>query len=657
MALTAWALGVAGMMATPAAADAPIFSSIAIGGAPGSDTITVEQENDMWTRISDDERKISIYMSIETSRGYIEFYRVGRNLTDGAVRGIFSTYTEGNTGNPIETPIDSRRSVRGSMNIFIGEHTRLNPTDEQAIVNRCNSKWTETESGHSFTYNLPLAIHADAREHRRKRFPPQYGDVYVGYGDSTRARATGFAPVQVKCLGKSKPTLDDVVEDQGLHFDHGAMKVNDIRMTLTTYSNAYSEPTPGTKCKKAKLRVTMETNQEGPLSFKLWKQRGDGAIRNETVNVTAHHEDGRFFAVHERWIAVEKTTNVQFNARDLVNETFSHETGWKDITLHCTGAGGEGFANPTGDDDDNTPDIASFEGHFQFIDNGPLADRYTCPRDAKALVWFDAPKADNIHYSLDCGSLGNFSGVLQPEKIANNHYRAGKLIKFELSDTIEAGCTLRTVSPGDPVDHAFASHTFQCAKTAGHSSDIGGLTVDQGNPGGDIPAPQPKPKVNPAVGGGVGGLVAEPNPTHAPATASDDPVRTNPTPSKPQIVCKGGKVSKGKCTCGQNKILRQIGNRAYQCLAVAKPPEKKKPVRVTPAPKKAKLVCKGGKVKRRQVPLRLERQARQARRERLRLPEEEGRAHHRQTGEEGETAGAGQPQAGETEPRMPGRQG
>lgn len=404
----------------------------------------------------------------------------------------------------------------------------------------------------------------------------------IDFNGGDQSRHADFA-VLVQCALSSHtepPPAPKTPDSIDVGFDHGPMKVNDIRMTLTTYSDAYTEPTPGTQCKKARLRVTLETNQEGPASFKLWKQRGDGAIESENVLVNAHHEDGRFFAVLERWIEVGETTNVQFNARDLVNETFSHETGWKDITLHCSGTGGGGLHIPT-NDDNGAVQPAAFEGNFQFIDNGPLADRHTCPRDAKALVWFDAPKADNIHYSLDCGALGNFSGVLQPEKIANNHYRAGKLIKFELSDTIEAGCTLRTVSPGDPVDHAFAAHTFQCAKTAGHSSDIGGLTVDQGNPGGDIPAPQPKPKVNPAVGGGVGKLVTEPNPTH----------------TKPQIVCKGGKVSKGKCACGQNKIRKQIGNRAYQCLAVAKPPEKKKQVRVTPAPKKQNLVCKGGKVK------------------------------------------------------------
>lgn len=254
------------------------------------------------------------------------------------------------------------------------------------------------------------------------------------------------------------PPAPKTPDNQTVGFDHGAMKVNDIRLTLTTFANGYTEPNPGTKCKKARLRVTMETNQQGFASFKLWEQRGDGAIESEDVIVGSHHQDGRFIAVHERWIEVDETTHVRFNARDLINETFNHETGWKDITLHCTGAAG------------------------------------------------------------------------------------------------------------------------------------GGLQATPGNHTDDIPVPQPRPRVNPAVGGAVGGLVAKPKPTHAPDRKTA-PTRTNPQPK--QIVCAGGTVSGGKCRCGQNKILRKTGNRSFQCIAVAKPPEKKKPVRVEP--RKAQLVCKGGK--------------------------------------------------------------
>lgn len=619
-----------GTLSTSAFAASPQFRNIEIGGGFDVETIFVEQEDDMWRRISNHPRTIPVHVTIEMSRGFIQFYRVGRQLTNGAVRGVSSTHTiapdgYAKTDNRIEAHVNSRTSVVGPVNILIDEFTRLNAGDEQAIINQCNAKWTEVERGHSFSYSLPLAMHADARENRRLKFP-FYLNEYEGYGDFARASATGFVGLKVVCLGQdvkyprgdSKAPSDSggiprssgsdtpkAPGGQDLGFNQGPMTVNDIRLTLTTYSNAYTEPTPGTTCKKAKLRVTMETNQEGPVSFKLWGKRGDGAVESEEIDLQAQHDEGYFRAVHERWVEVDETTNVQFNARDLVNETFNKETGWKDITLHCTGAGGGGLANPTGDNDDDVPKQTAFEGNFEFIDNGPLAQQNSCPRDAKALVWFNAPKADNIHYSLDCGALGNFSGVLQPDKVASGHYRAGKLINFSVTDTIEAGCTLRSVSPGDARDHAFKANAFQCAKAAGHSAGIDGFTGSKKDPGHDLP--KPKPQVNPVFGGSVEGLTAVPNPTHAPQRGSPDkpatkpekktePARTNPKPTKPRLVCIGGKITKKSCQCGPNKIRRKTGNASYQCIAVAKPPEKREPVRANPTGKKAQLVCKNGRI-------------------------------------------------------------
>ena len=473
------------------------------------------------------------------------------------------------------------------------------PTLQISLINHC-------ENNPMDVFSVPTTVTLSVNTRTTIRVGTQFksassevdiDEVEFNGGDQSR-HANFDLPVVCETLTQASGTPTPFNPPKPtFEFDHGAMKVDDIRLTLTTYSNAYTEPTPGTQCKKAKLAVTLETNQEGPVSFRLWEQRGDGQVESEVVNATAHHDDGHFYAVHERWVEVDETTNVQFNARDLVNEVFYNETGWKDITLHCSGTGGGGLQVET--EDDGVAHTA-FEGKFQFIDNGPQAQNYTCPRNPKALVWFDAPKQDNIHYSLDCGALGNFSGVLQPEKIGNGHYRAAKLINMELTDTIEAGCTLRTVSPGDARDHAFAAHTFQCAKTAGFSDDIGGLTVDDPNPDNRIPTPNPKPKVNPAIGAAVGGLTAEPRPTHTPTVPEKKtaPIRVNPEPPAPKLVCNGGKISRGECACGPNKLRKKIGAAAYQCVAVAPPPpEKKQPLRVNPPQKKqVQMICKGGKV-------------------------------------------------------------
>ena len=191
--------------ATTSLADAPVFRLIEVSGGINAATLTVAQENGQWTRITDHPRRIPVHMNIQMSRGYVVFYRVGRNLTNGAVRGIMLTHRGNNSGTPIETVVDSQQSVSGTFNVFVGGGSRLNPTDEQAIVARCNAKSDKLSPGHSFSYTLPLALHADAKRRRRKYVPPRFGDTYKAFGDFARAAATGSVSLRIECLGDSKP--------------------------------------------------------------------------------------------------------------------------------------------------------------------------------------------------------------------------------------------------------------------------------------------------------------------------------------------------------------------------------------------------------------------------------------------------------------------
>jgi hypothetical protein len=543
---------------------------------------------------------------------------------------------------------------RFNLNISTTPDRLLMPTQQIDLIQRCG----EIGSGEFYTQaTVTLSVNTRTEE-------PHLGTEFVGHhplvpldeidfngGDQSRHASFDLnvdcQPVShsVSDSDPERPDRPKTPKTTKLGFDQGQMKVNDIKMSLTTYSNAYTEPNQGTRCKRAKLRVTLDTNQEGLISFKLWKQRGDGPIENEDVILGAHHNDGLFKAVHERWIDVDETTFVQFKARDLVNETFYNETGWESITLHCTGAGGGGLASPTQDRDDEQPVISSFEGNFHMIDKVAAEGRYSCPRAAKALVWFDAPKADNIHYSLDCGDLGNFSGVVQPEKIGSSQYRGADLVDFELSETIDAGCTLRTVSPGAPRDHVMRTTNFLCAVTTGHGAGSGladpstpdrpGIPDPANSPSGAVPIPVVPPQarvpvpVAPMVckGGKIryGACFCDDdsirvrtgansylcrsqakrtNPDKPTPTRTNPPAPTRTNPPAPKLVCMGGKVKGGACRCGGNTSRVKIGANAYQCKQQAKRtnPTKTTPTRTNPAkttptrvnPKKARLVCKGG---------------------------------------------------------------
>ena len=260
-------------------ADSPEFRRVEISGGINATTLYVNQDGNRWTQILGYEAIIPVHVNIEMSKGYIEFYRIGRNLTDGAVRDILLTHYNNNSGTPYERDVDSSTSVNKTTNVPVGGGVRLNPTDEQAIVGRCNSKLAEISSGHHFSYVIPLALHADAKRRRRLNTPFDItydGGAYRGYGDSARATATGTVSVRIECLknevtrdtappstppndGEPRSGNDDnnipkPPANQDLGFDQGPMKVKDIRLTFTTFQNGYTEPTPGTRCKKARLR-------------------------------------------------------------------------------------------------------------------------------------------------------------------------------------------------------------------------------------------------------------------------------------------------------------------------------------------------------------------------------------------------------------------
>jgi hypothetical protein len=494
----------------------------------------------------------------------------------------------------------------------------LQPTEQLAVVNRCKNNpqdvffWDAiaTLSVNTRTNDVSLGVNFIGAQDDFTSLD----DVEFNGGD--QSRDAGFT-LSIKCEQLpaivAVPSVPKTTDNQDWHFDQGPMKVNDIKLTLTTYSNVYSEPTPGTHCKKAKLRVTLETNQEGEVPFRLWKQRGDGEIKSEDIVAHAHHDEGFFFAVHERWISVDETTAVQFNARDLVNETFNKETGWKGLTLHCTGAGGGGLTTAPDDNDNNEAPEPSLAGNFQFLDNSPEAERIQCPRNANALIWFSNNIGENIHFSLDCDKLGSHSGVLQPLEGDDGHYTVATLVPLlPITESLSDSCTLRTVAPGLPRDHVTLERDFICATSTGQGAGTGladPSTPD--NPGTPDPLPLPSPAPQ-----GTGTNLLPPMVCQGGTLSNgtcvcksiERRIRLSPTayrcvaipkPPKPEVqkpVCKGGQVQGGKCRCGSGAERVKIGANTYQCQPKAK---RTNPAQTAPkrtSPQKQKLVCQGGKI-------------------------------------------------------------
>ena len=167
-----------------------------------------------------------------------------------------------------------------------------------------------------------------------------------------------------------------------------------------------------------------------------------------------------------------------------------------------------------------------FEGDFSFIDNTGTR----CTREGKALLNFSMNMQTNIHYLLDCAH-GKFSGVAEAIPNNNGGYIASALVKFDIENTTQANCALKSVSPGKTKIHKLKGHEFKCISRADEPGSDD-LTAD---PGPQTDAPDEVP-------GGPEGLVAEP----PKCKTNERLVRGRCIPIV--IDCKSGyKLVKGKC--------------------------------------------------------------------------------------------------------------
>ena len=367
-----------------------------------------------------------------------------------------------------------------------------------------------------------------------------------GQSNDAMVRTTQ-ASFPLKCIGKPKPNPHTATNDIG--FDHGDMKIRGIKLFLTTYSHAYSQPNPGTKCKKVKLLVRLNASKKGSVRFKLWKNVG-GTMTSKVIDAWAAHDgSGGFKAEHSEWISVNKTTYVQAKAEEMVNP-IGLSTPWEDITLHCTGAGGEGLTTDLPGGDDPLPPTQKLTGDFSFIDNGGTK----CPRQGKALINFIPLGPQNVHYSLDC-LHGHFSGVAQTVPDGKGGYVAPALVSFDIDKTLHAKCALKSVAPGKPKVHALKGHLFQCVKRT-----FDPVTNDFGS---DSRPPTDSSTPNKVV-------IDPPRvvPPNTGPTVIVDPVK---------ISCVRGAVRNNSCYCPPKHKKTQIGRNKWRCDPIVVDPPKTPP--------------------------------------------------------------------------------
>lgn len=258
-------------------------------------------------------------------------------------------------------------------------------------------------------------------------------------------------------------------------------EVKDIDIFLSTVSTANTQPNPATTCRKGRVKVRVSTSKAGPAKFKIWtKIAGVPGISSKTVEVWSSHDgSGSFVAEHVEWVSVSTPTTLQAKAEE-VNGTFAEVTQWKSIALPCFGGGGNGgFApkpNTSNPDAPMAPPL-KLVGDFSFVDHGGPK----CTRTGKALISFKTNRPNAVHYRLDCTNGQHFSGIAMPAKKPGGGYVAVALKTFQVGQTTNYSCALKTTAPGTGKLHKWKSHMFQCVKPM--------MIPGSGNLTGSAPAP------------------------------------------------------------------------------------------------------------------------------------------------------------------------
>ena len=269
-----------------------------------------------------------------------------------------------------------------------------------------------------------------------------------------------------------------------LKHDLGAFDVEDVKLFLTTYQSNQAGSNPGTVCPALKVTSRAQTNQAGPVSMRIWRQKDGGPITQDLQQAWASYDPGKngYFATYETWEDVGATSHFQFKTEIEDGTPFAPFDGWKDITVHCTGAGGGGLADVPQNNPDNPPAQAEWDGAVTVSDSVGTG-RKICPRKGQVSfeVSRDAPGA--FDYRISCSNGAFFTGTANAFN-QGGAFKASGSHEFNVSRTRKIQCTLQEIKAnGTPATVDKDDEDFTCIKR----------TVD--TPSNDLVS-KPRPPVN-----------------------------------------------------------------------------------------------------------------------------------------------------------------
>jgi hypothetical protein len=261
------------------------------------------------------------------------------------------------------------------------------------------------------------------------------------------AHDTALARIDVVC--DLDPDWHEPIEPVGDGFsaDLGKFRPRTIELFLTTYQNQVTHPTPGTTCKKLEVKVRIEANKEGPLTYKLWRQPGEAVSKMKMITLQQNGPfKGRFIAEDTYWITFDKTTYIQFMA-EVGGTPVGISTPWKDINIICGGNGTGGLTGEAPPGADNS--AGGLIAPFKVIDANIILRKISgaaCPAHVTATVTYRTNKPGSFEHYVGCSNGFSNGGTMQvTQQTGASVYGITRVFNLTLSQPAELICSARGV--------------------------------------------------------------------------------------------------------------------------------------------------------------------------------------------------------------------
>jgi hypothetical protein len=302
-------------------AQAARATSVIAGDGFGRTPIRVVSENGTsWTKI--EESRIALPVKVDINAGGAVIHNYKTRQLGGPEGQYFQNVTP-----------DRRHDGEAHFStIYAGSTNHLTNEEKQRIIASCNEKLGVGKGIHQ-SHDTFGGVGVELIT----SFIYSSGENGLGAPDKSHANVSVF----VKCEGKHGRADDVAAKEPNFG-------VKGIHLRFMTTAGYPTKPNPGTQCQMSQAKVRLETSKAGGVKFRLWTKVGNQPIQNQFVETWSKFIGaGKYEATFTKNFTVDKTTPIQAMAEDLTNP-IGQSTGWKEVKLDCTGAGGGGFAGTPG---------------------------------------------------------------------------------------------------------------------------------------------------------------------------------------------------------------------------------------------------------------------------------------------------------------------